>query len=118
VKIKIDPIDTLFSKMLRLIYPVCQACRIRLSSQVHHYMGRRHQSVRFSVDNCWAVCFTCHRRFHEKPEWGREMMQKRLLNNYDNFIFLANRVCKRTEADRKVLKIWMNEEIKKMGETV
>ena len=115
MKIRIDPADTLFSKLIRAMYPICQGCHSRSSSQTHHFKSRKYQGVRFDPDNAWAVCFTCHRKFHEDPFWGVEMMKKRLGSRFDGFVLKANMICKRYDADKKMLMIWLRSECKKVG---
>jgi len=113
VKIKIDPIDALFSKMIRQKNPICEVCHRARSSQVHHFKGRRYQSVRFSKENAWAVCFTCHRKFHEDPEWGVMKMKQRLGEDYDKFILKASYVCRRKDVDKKAIQLWIQKEMEK-----
>jgi 5-methylcytosine-specific restriction endonuclease McrA len=115
MRIKRDKADELFSKLIRNSYPICQACGMRRASQVHHFKGRRYQAVRFSKENIWSVCFPCHRRFHEDPEWGREKMIKRLgVNGYDDFNKMANYICKRNKLDKKILAITFKKELESL----
>ena len=111
MKIRIDPLDTKFSKMIRTKKPICESCHTRSSSQVHHFKGRRHQSVRFDPDNAWALCFTCHRKFHEDPEYAVVMAKARLGIRYDSFILKANMIRPKYTVDRKLLSLWMDQEI-------
>lgn len=113
MKIKIDPLDSMFSKLIRKQRPVCEVCHRRSSSQVHHFKSRRYNSVRFSYDNIWAVCFTCHRKFHEDPNWGVEMMKKRLGNEYEKFCLMASYICRRRDFDKKLIKTWIEIEMQK-----
>jgi len=115
LKIKIDPADTLFSKLVRTWHPICESCHSRSSSQVHHFKSRKYQSVRFDPDNAWAVCFTCHRKFHEDPFWGIEQMKKKLGIRYDSFVLKANMILKRYDADKELLLLWIKQELKKAG---
>jgi 5-methylcytosine-specific restriction endonuclease McrA len=32
-----------------------------------HYFGRRNRQVRWDLENVDALCYACHRRFHESP---------------------------------------------------
>ena len=115
MKIKIDPLDTAFSKLMRKKYPVCQLCHSAKSSQVHHFKGRRHQNVRFDEENIWCVCFMCHRRFHEDPELACSMQRKRLGDNYDAFILRANQRKSRRDVDRELLKMYFKQEMGKFS---
>lgn len=113
MKIKINPLDAKFSKLVRLKNPICESCKIHASSQIHHFKGRRYKSVRYDFDNCLAVCFQCHRKFHEDPVWAVDFMKKRLGNRWNKFILKAEAICKRYKHDKKLLEIWINSELKK-----
>ena len=115
MKIKVDGIDVIFSKYIRAKHPLCQVCGTRNSTQIHHYMGRRFQSVRFSEENAWSVCFSCHRKFHENPEWAATMQKKRLGKGYDAFIVRANMVVRRRDVDRELLKMYFKQEMGKFS---
>ncbi len=113
MRIKTDPADVAFSAYIRAKYPRCQVCG-KPSTQVHHFKGRRFQSVRFSEDNAWAVCFTCHRKFHEDADFAVTMQKKRLGSEYDAFIFNATRVQKRIAAEKKAIAEHFRNELKKL----
>jgi hypothetical protein len=115
MEIRRDPADTAFSAYIRAKYPRCQICG-KPSTQVHHFKGRRFQSVRFSELNIWAVCFTCHRRFHEEPDFAVRMQTERLGSQvkYDLFIFNANQITKRSTAEKKAIAEHFRNELKKM----
>jgi 5-methylcytosine-specific restriction endonuclease McrA len=112
MKIRIDPLDTKMSSLVRKMYPVCQACHSASSTQVHHWKGRRHRSVRFDLDNLWAVCFTCHRKFHEDPKFSVDKQALRLGERFNAFILKANSICKRTSEDKKMIGFWIDQQLK------
>ena len=113
--IRRDPADTAFSAYIRAKYPRCQVCG-KPSTQVHHFKGRRFQSVRFSEDNAWAVCFTCHRRFHEEPDFAVDKQIDKLggTYNYNNFLITSGIVTKRTAFDKKQIAAYFRNELKKL----
>jgi 5-methylcytosine-specific restriction endonuclease McrA len=115
MRIKSDPADVAFSQYIRAKYPRCQVCG-KPSTQVHHFKGRRFQSVRFSEDNAWAVCFTCHRRFHEEPDWAVWQQMNRLggQSKYDLFIFNTNQIKQRSSVDKKEIAKHFRDELKKL----
>lgn len=78
MKISVSKLDSQFSKMVRAKRPICEVCKVRSSSQVHHFYGRRMKSVRFDEKNIIALCFTCHRKFHENPSWAIDWMKRKL----------------------------------------
>ena len=114
MKIKIDPLDSQFSKLIRAQRPVCEICLKNKSTQIHHWKGRRCQSVRFDPDNVWAVCFACHRKFEEDPEFSMFVMLKRLGQRFDAFILKAKTPKPKYMTDRKLLKMWIDQEMKKV----
>lgn len=114
MRIRRDPLDALFSKLIRKQRPICEVCHKNSSTQVHHWKGRRHQSVRFDPDNAWAVCFACHRKFEEDPPWAIQMQQKRLGARYDSFVLKANMIVKRYAHDKAMLKLWLVKELERL----
>nr|AKH47993.1 hypothetical protein SARI_02660 [uncultured marine virus] len=68
MKIKIDKIDSLFSKMIRerdkwrCIF--CGNVYEPPTSALHnsHFWGRGHKSTRYDARNCDALCYGCHVR--------------------------------------------------------
>ena len=97
-KIKRRPSDTLFSKVLREKIGKCERCGKRETLQVSHFWGRRHESVRYSEENCDILCFGCHRIFTEDPplyhEWKLKKLGKR---RYDILKLKAQTYCKRDD---------------------
>ncbi len=115
MEIRRDPADTAFSAYIRAKYPRCQICG-KPSTQVHHFKGRRFQSVRFSEDNAWAVCFTCHRRFHEDADFAVTMQIKKLGSQarYDLFVLNSNKLFKRNSVETKAIAEHFRNELKKL----
>ena len=78
MKVRIDPLDTLFSKYYRLKNDnICEVCG-KGATQVHHYFGRRGWATRCDDDNVVAVCFSCHQWLHEDIDFAYEFFHKRL----------------------------------------
>lgn len=116
MNIRINRLDSKFSKVIRYKRPLCEVCS-KQATQVHHFKGRRNQGVRYDPDNIWSLCFGCHRRFHEDPAWAVEMQKERLGVKYDGFILKANMICKRYKADKKLIEIWIDQELKQGGQS-
>src|SRR3990172_983442 len=78
LKIRIDPLDELFSKYVRLRDDyTCQRCGAKSKNvQCAHFHGRARQSTRFDDKNCTSLCFACHQYFHAHPhefvEWTKQ----------------------------------------------
>lgn len=115
MRIRIDPLDTKFSKLIRAWHPICECCNQNSSTQVHHFKGRRYQSVRYLPENVLALCFSCHRKFHEDPIFAVDFMKKRLGDKYDSFVLRANAICKRYSEGKKLLGLWIGQELNKIN---
>jgi len=90
MRIRISKADSIFSEYIRKKAGWCQACMRIGRLETHHYFGRGHRSVRFDERNAVCLCFLCHRKFHEDPEFGRHFMIKRLgQRQYDNLFLFA-----------------------------
>ena len=64
-------LDKLWSAYIRQRDKVCTFCgRSDGKLDANHIMSRRHTATRWDVRNGNALCFTCHRRFHDDPVWG------------------------------------------------
>lgn len=67
-------LDKLWSTYIRQRDKVCTFCRSSYGKlDANHIMSRRHTATRWDVRNGNALCFTCHRRYHDDPAWGAYM---------------------------------------------
>lgn len=70
-------LDKLWSEYVRRRDGHCTFCgRTEGKLDANHIMSRRHTATRWDVRNGNALCFTCHRRFHDDPPWGAEEAEK------------------------------------------
>ena len=67
MRIRIDKLDVLFSKYIRLRDKVCQRCGGSGKLQCSHFHGRAKKSVRWDEDNAVAFCCGCHMYFTANP---------------------------------------------------
>lgn len=118
MRIRIDPLDVLFSTYIRTKAGwKCEMCFKQYhpptaSLQCSHFKGRRNKSTRWEPENCAALCFSCHRRVTEDPEFHRNWFLKRLgEERYNALILKANSYGK---PDKKLLKIWLTQSIKNL----
>jgi 5-methylcytosine-specific restriction endonuclease McrA len=115
LKIRIDPLDVLFSKYIRLrAKGRCERCGSEKGIkglQCAHYHSRRKGSVRWDEDNAVALCFGCHQHFHEEHHEFDEFMKQRLGDRLD-LLDARARVPAR-HIDKAMIKIWLEQEIKK-----
>ena len=77
---KRDKYDKVVSDLTRHINAyVCETCgKIDGKMECAHIFGRRHQSVRYDLDNTLCLCHSCHRKWTENPvdftRWLEEYM--------------------------------------------
>jgi len=111
VKIKLRKTDILYSQIIRSERPICELCKKRASSQVHHYFSRKFENTRFDDNNIVAVCFTCHRIFHGDPEKGRNFMIERLGSEEKYYELYRKKETYKKKDDTLIL-IWLKERAK------
>lgn len=131
MKIKLNPIDVLFSRLVRLMADNhCEYCgkqfydRTRENGDVYpawkylqtsHFHGRRKASTRYDFDNVVAVCYSCHNHFHEHPNKYDAFMRKRLgSERYDLLNIRAETILKRAPSDKKALTESLKAKIKEV----
>ena len=66
---KIDPLDTLCSKLVKMLAGgKCEFCGqvpSPMGYHVHHFIGRRYLNTRYELDNLVALCLHCHNIMHD-----------------------------------------------------
>jgi hypothetical protein len=101
LKTKIDKYDQTFSKFIRLRDQVCQRCGKTGRLECSHIFSRRHQGTRYDPGNAKALCFTCHRYWHENPieavEWLKGIIGQA---RYDRLRLKANKPTKLSKWDK------------------
>ena len=119
-RIKIDETDRLFSLYIRSRDGwTCQRCETKYTpptGALHcsHYHGRAKKTVRWSPENCTALCYGCHRYLGGHPEIHREFMMRRLgRRRFDALMVVAG--VKSRKPDKKLLRKALRQELKDMG---
>lgn len=109
MRIKIDPADVLFSKLIRERDNwTCQFCGTEYTPptsglQCSHFWGRGHKATRWDPDNCDALCYGCHAR-HEGNKQGfyRDFKMKQLgKKRYDELAKRAQMTVKYGQYNKK-----------------
>lgn len=109
MKIKVNKLDAVFSKLIRLRDGyVCQRCKRYFVDghglQASHFYSRRHQSTRYDPDNCCAHCFACHQYLGGNPiefaSWIRNYLGD---GRYEILTEKHNRIVKRTKKEQDEL---------------
>ena len=112
---KIDKYDKTFSEFIRLRDGCCQKCGREGRLECSHIFSRRHQGTRCDPDNAKALCFTCHRWWHENPpeaiEWLKGVIGQ---DKYDRLRIKANTPTKMKQWDKDEIRKGHLESIKKM----
>jgi hypothetical protein len=71
--VKIDKLDAVFSKIIRLRAGYrCEVCRTAYPDggkglHCSHHWSRRHQSTRYDFDNASSMCWGCHQKLGGNP---------------------------------------------------
>lgn len=127
MKIKIDVIDDLFSKCIRLLAMVrvggCERCLAPKYDtvkdngdifpawkqlQCSHFFGRGRKSVRWDEDNAAGLCFGCHQYFTSHPLEHVEWFKARL---GDRFELLQGRMRILGRPDRAAIELYLTGKI-------
>jgi len=111
MKIKLDNLDKLFSKFVRLrAGGICEYCGQNKVLQCSHFVGRRKRSVRFDPDNAAGLCFSCHMYLGENPHIHTDWFRKRLgSERFENLNIRSNII---TKIDRDKIEADLKERIK------
>ena len=111
MKIKIDPLDKLLRRYIRLRDKVCQECgRSDRKLETAHCFGRARKSVRYDEENVCILCFTCHQWYDHHDTEKQEFFRKRL--GEEKFDLLQARM--RTPArylDKEAIRFYLEKQI-------
>jgi hypothetical protein len=121
MKIRIDPLDTLFSEYIRCralkTVGGCERCLQGKTDykelQCSHFFGRSRKSVRWDPDNAAGLCFGCHQYLGSHPLEHTEWFKVRL--GEGAFDMLNHRA--RTPArliDKEAIRIYLDTLMKEM----
>jgi len=115
-KVKLRPVDTLFSNYIRAKAKwKCEKCG-RLCKingewvyklEASHYHGRRKESTRFDPMNVHSLCFSCHKRMGgytnsqngEYDLWMKELLGEK---EYKLLLLRANQSGKKDDVMNKI----------------
>lgn len=120
--IKRDATDALFSDLVRAKASWrCERCHKDYSERrqgLHcsHFFGRGNKAVRWEPENASALCFYCHKVLGENPNDHRDFFIKRLGEERYNALVLKAKLPRKEKVDVKMLRLWLKQEIKKVGQ--
>jgi len=115
LKIKLDPLDILFSYLIKLrANGICEYCG-KVGSQTSHFHSRRKRSVRWDMDNaCW-LCFSCHMFLDGNPYVHTEFFKKRLgSERFEELNIRAEQLTHYSKVDKEAIKTDVKNKIKLM----
>ncbi len=118
MKIKIDPLDKLFSTYIRLRDKVCQRCfNPENSIAAAHFHGRSSKNVRWDEDNACSLCLGCHSYLDGHPIEKVEYFKNRL--GQEKFDQLNGRY-KITwpRPDKELLTIYYQQKIRELSDSL
>ncbi len=104
MKVHLSKLDKVFSQYIRTkAKGKCEYCGQTGRLETAHFHGRRKRSTRWLENNVVAVCFSCHRMFHEHPNKHADFMRKRLGSvDYEKLNILAETVVKNIDEDKLI----------------
>ena len=120
MKIRIDPLDQLFSKYIRLRAMAevggCERClqgKVDYKEiQCSHFIGRAKKSVRWDEDNAAALCLGCHAYFTAHPLEHVEWFKARLGDKFD--LLRARSRTPARQLDKTALRLYYEAKIKEV----
>ena len=120
MKIRIDPLDQLFSKYIRLRamdeVGGCERClhgKIDYKGlQCSHFIGRGRKSVRWDEDNAAGLCMGCHIYFTAHPIEHVEWFKERLGDRFD--LLQARSRTPARYLDRAAIKLYYKAKIEEL----
>jgi len=114
VKIRVEPLDKVFSEYIRLRDKVCQRCFTPGNNiATAHFHGRSSKSVRWDEDNACALCLGCHSYLDSHPVEKVEFFRQRLGD--EKFIHLDSR--RRNtwpRPDKRLLDIYFQQKLREL----
>jgi hypothetical protein len=113
LRIRIDPLDSLFSTYIRTRDNfTCQRCGVKSKNvQCAHFHSRRKQQVRFDPDNACTLCMGDHLYLDSNPMEKVEFFQNRLGETNFNLLNSRARITY-PKPDKKMLTIYFQQQIK------
>ena len=114
MKIKLDPLDKLLTRYLRLkTNNTCEYCGRVGYVETSHFHSRRKWITRLDEDNVAALCRECHRRFEEHHNLHCDFFKRKLgSDKYEALNARSEIVKKRTKEDVEAIKTNLKEKIR------
>jgi len=119
MKIKVDPLDVLFSQVVRArANYTCEYCGQQPKARgMHcsHFHSRRKKSVRWNLDNAACLCMGCHTYLDGNPYVHTEWFKKRLGSvKFEQLNIRAEMLVKATPQFKAEIKAYLHEQLRRM----
>ena len=117
MKVKIDPLDTLFSKYIKQkAGGKCEFCGQSPSSMGYHthhgVAGRRYLNTRWEEDNCVALCLACHNLLGDFPSINQDFFRKRIgTKRMEELEVVARTYNKMTKERKEAITLYYKEKL-------
>jgi len=115
MKIKVDPLDVLFSQVVRArANYTCEYCgQSGKKMECSHFHSRRKRSVRYDLGNCACLCFSCHTYLGGNPYVHTEWFKKRLgSKRFEQLNIRAETLVRYSKTERDELKVQLQAQLK------
>ncbi len=111
LRIRIDPLDSLFSTYIRTRDNyTCQRCGVKSKNvQCAHFIGRRNRNCRYLETNCISLCMGCHSYFHANPLIFVEWTKKRLGEREFELLLAQERII--YKPDKKAIELYLKNKL-------
>jgi len=113
LKIRIDPLDKLFSQYIRARDKCCQRCGGTNGLQCAHFHGRAKRSTRWDEDNAVALGFGCHIYFTSHPLEFTEWFRKHLGEEKFDLLNARARITY-PKPDKEAIRLYLEEKIRRL----
>ncbi len=110
MKIKLTPMDRLFSRIIKERDKYCQRCGGTGGLQTAHFHSRSNHKVRWDEDNCCLLCFGCHSYLDGHPLEKTEFFKQRL--GEIKFDLLTARANSSQKADKELVGLYLKAKTK------
>lgn len=117
MRVRIDPLDTLASKYIKLRDKWCQRCGGTSGLQTAHFHSRRKRSVRYDTDNLCLLCFGCHIYLDGNPLEKIEFFKSRLGEQAFDLLNCRARITY-PKPDKKAIELYLRAKIKETAEVL
>ena len=120
MKIKLDPLDKIYSEFIRCraikLVHGCERCLTWKEKytdlQTAHFYGRSKKNLRYDIDNGVGLCGACHMYFHSHPNEFTEWFKAHLGEGAFDLLNARTRVTEKV--DKELVTLFLRQLIKEL----